>query len=123
MRNKDQCVCFLDYILSYLHLFVHYCGYLKMAENSASGEYNLDENSDCEGCKSEDIGYESIGPDSDPDLWDIEVSLVGCREVSNDHIDYGDKWGDNGPSAFNDATVTANANFPKWTTNFTDITI
>ena len=32
---------FLDNILSYLHLFVSYCGYHKMAENNTSVEYNL----------------------------------------------------------------------------------
>ena len=30
---------------------------------------------------------------------------------------------DNGPNTINDATVTANANIPDLTTNFTDITI
>ena len=29
-------ICFLNYILSYLNLFVNYCGYLKMAENNTS---------------------------------------------------------------------------------------
>ena len=29
---------------------------------------------------------------------------------------------DNGPNTNNDATVTANANIPNWTTNFADIT-
>ena len=51
------------------------CGYLKIVKNNTSAKYNLDENSNFEGYKNEDIGYnESIVPDSDPDLSDIEVS-------------------------------------------------
>ena len=34
----------------------------------------------------------------------------------------GDELDDNAPNTLNDA-VTANANIPNWTTNFTDITI
>ena len=48
---------------------------------------------------------------------------MGSREVSSDHTDLGNELDDNGPNTVNDATVTANANSPKWTTNFTDITI
>ena len=62
-----------------------------MAENNASAEYNLDENSDIEGYKNEDTGgKESIVPDSDPDPSIIEVSSVGSSEVSSDHTDFGD---------------------------------
>ena len=43
-----------------------------MTENNTSGEYNLDENSDCEGYNNEDIeDNESVVPDTDPDLSDI----------------------------------------------------
>ena len=94
-----------------------------MAENSTSVEYNL-ENSDSEGYKNEDIGdNESIVPDSDPDSSDIEVSSVGASEVSSDHTNFGDELDDSGRNTINSATVTANANIPNWTTNFTDITI
>ena len=56
--------------MSYLHLFLSYCGYHKMAENSTSVEFNLDENSDSEGYKNEDIGDNgSVVPDSDPDSF------------------------------------------------------
>ena len=48
---------------------------------------------------------------------------MGSSEVSSDHTDFGDEFDHNGPNSVNDATVTANANIPKWTTNFTDITI
>ena len=48
---------------------------------------------------------------------------MGSSEVSSDHIDCGDELNDNGTSTINDVTVTANANIPHWTTNFTDITI
>ena len=78
--------------------------------------------SDSEDYKNEDIGDESIGPDSDPDSSDIEDSSARSSEVSSDHTDFGDEWDDNGPNTINDATVTANANIPNWTTNFTDIT-
>ena len=44
-------------------------------------------------------------------------------EVTSDHIDFGDELDHNGPNTVNDATITANANIPNWTTNFTDITI
>ena len=92
-----------------------------MAENNISVEYNLDENSDCEGYKNEDIvDNELIVPDCDPDSPDIEVSSVGSSKVPSDHTDFGD---DNGPNTINDATVTANANIPKLTTTFTVITI
>ena len=87
-------------------------------------ENNLDEKSDREGYKNEDIGdNESIGPDSDPDSSDLEVLSVGSSEVSSDHTDLGDKLDDNGPNTISDATVTANANIPNPTTNFTYITI
>ena len=44
-------------------------------------EYNLDENSDCEGYSNEDEGdNESIVLDSDPNSSDIEVSSVGSSE-------------------------------------------
>ena len=33
----------------------------------------------------------------------------------------GDEWDDNGPNTVSDATITASANIPNWTTNFTDI--
>ena len=95
-----------------------------MAENDTNVEYNLDENSDSKGYKNEGIGdNESIVPDSDPTSLDIEVLSVGSSEVSSDHTDFGDELDDNGPSTVNDATVTANANIPNWTTSFTDITI
>ena len=42
-------------MLSYLHLFVSYCVYHKMAENNTSVEYNPDEHSDSYGYKNEDI--------------------------------------------------------------------
>ena len=107
-----------------MHLFVSYYGYLKMAERNTSTEYNLDENSDSEGYRSEDIGdNESILPDSDPNSLDIEVSSVGSSEVSSDHTDFGDEWDDNGPNTVIDATVAAIINTPNWTTNFTEITI
>ena len=48
---------------------------------------------------------------------------MGSSEVSNDHTDFGNEWDDNGPNTVNDGTVTANANNPNWTTNFTDKTI
>ena len=95
-----------------------------MAENNTSVEYNLDENSDSEGYKNEDMGdNESIVQDSDPHSSDIQVLSVGSSEVSSDHTDFVDKLDDNWPNTINDATVTANANIPNWTTNFTDITI
>ena len=94
-----------------------------MAENKTSVEYNLDENSDSEGYTNEDKDdNESIVPDSEPVSLDIEVSSVGSSEVSNDHTDFGDELDDNGLNTVNNATVTANANIPNWTTNFTDIT-
>ena len=46
---------------------------------------------------------------------------MGSSEVSCDHTDFGDELDDNGPTTINDATVTANANIPYCTTNFTDI--
>ena len=74
-----------------------------MAANNTSVEYNLDENSDCEGYKNEDIGdNESTVPDSDPDTSDIEVSSVGSSEVSSNHTDFGDELDDNGPNTVND---------------------
>ena len=95
-----------------------------MAENNISGEYNLDEKSHSKGYKNKDIGdKEPIVPDSDPNSSDIEVSIVGLCEGSRDHTDFGDVLDDNGPNTVNDATVTANANIPNWTPNFTDITI
>ena len=94
-----------------------------MVENNTSEEYNLHENSDCEGYKNEDTGdNESIASDSDPNSSDIEVSSLGSSEVSSDHTDFGDEWYDNGPNAVNDTTVTTNANIPNWTTYFTEIT-
>ena len=88
-----------------------------MAKNNTSVEYNFDENSDWEGYKNEDIGdNESKVPDSDPDSSDTAVSSVRSREVSSDNTDFGDEWN------VNDATVTANANIPDWTTYFNDIT-
>ena len=47
---------------------------------------------------------------------------MGYSEVSSDHTDLGDEFEDNGPTTVNDATITANANIPNWTTNFPDIT-
>ena len=95
-----------------------------MAENNTSVEHNLDDNSDSEGYKNEDIGdNESIGPDSDPNSSDIEVSSVGSSKVSSDHTDFGDELDNNRPNTISDATVTANANIPNWTTDFTDITV
>ena len=89
-----------------------YCGFLKRAENSTSVEYNLDENSDSEGYKSEDVGdNEWIVPDSDRNSSDIEVLLVGSSEVSSDQTDFGNEWDENGPNTVNDATVTANLDF------------
>ena len=69
--------------MSCLHLFVSYCGYLKLAENNTSVEHYLDEYSYNEGYKNEDIGdNESIVPDSDPDCSDIE------GEGFSDHTDF-----------------------------------
>ena len=97
-----------------------YSRHHKMAENNTSVEYNLDENSDSEGYKNEDIeDNESIVPD----FSDIEALSVGSSEVSSDHADLGDELNDNGLNSINDATVTVNANIPYWATNFTDITI
>ena len=110
--------------MSYLHLFVSYCRHCKMAENNTRVEYNLGVNSDIEGYKNEDIGdNESIVPHFDPNSSDIKVSSVGSSEVSSDHTDAGDGLDYNGPNTINDGTVTANANIPNWTPNFTDITI
>ena len=101
-----------------------YCGYLKITENSTSVENTLDENSDSECFKNEDIGdNESVVPDSDPDSSNIEVFQVGANEIFSDHTDLGDEWDNYGPNTVNDATVTANANIPSLTTNFTDITV
>ena len=72
--------------MSYLHLFVSYYGYIKMAENNTSAKYNLDENSNFEGFNNE---IESIVPHSDPDSSDIEGLSVGYSEVSGDHTDLG----------------------------------
>ena len=47
---------------------------------------------------------------------------MGSSQISSDHTDFGDEWDDNGCININDATVTANANIPNWTTNFTHIT-
>ena len=95
-----------------------------MAQNNTSVEYNLDENSDSEGYKNGDMGdNEAIVPDFDPDSSDIEVSSMGSSEVSSDHTDLWDELDDNGYNTVNDATVTANAHTPNWTTNFTDVTI
>ena len=81
-------------------------------------------NSDSEGHKNDDIEeYESIVPDSGPDSLDIEVSSVRSSEISSDHIDFWDKWNDNGLNTINDPTVIANANIHNQTTTFTDITI
>ena len=44
---------------------------------------------------------------------------MGSSEVSTDYTDFGS---DNEPNTVHDATVTANANIPNCTTNFTDIT-
>ena len=53
-------------------------------------EYNLDEKSDSEGYKNEDIGdNESTVPDSDPNSSHIEVLSVGSSDVSSDHTDLG----------------------------------
>ena len=88
-----------------------------MAKNSISAECDLDDNSDCEGYKNEDIGdCEPIVPDSDPGTSDIGVSSVEFSKVSSYPTEFGDEWDD-------DATITANANIHNWTTNFTDITI
>ena len=43
-----------------MHLFVNYCGYLKMAKNNTGVEYNLAETSDYEGYKNEDIGDDEL---------------------------------------------------------------
>ena len=43
--------------------------------------------------------------------------------MSSDHTYFGNELDDNGPNTINDATVTANANIPSRTTNFTGITI
>ena len=95
-----------------------------MAENNTSVEYNLDESSDSEGYKNEDVeDNESVVPDSDPDSSDIEFLWVGSSEVSSNHTDFEDELDDNGPNTINVATVTTNANIPNWTTNFTGITI
>ena len=115
---------FLRLYLSYLHLFVSYCGNVKMAENNISAEYNPNENSDSEGYNNEGIRNNvSIMSDSDPDSLDIEVSLVGSRDISSNNTDFGDEWYDNGPKITNNASVTANIDIPNWTTNFTDINI
>ena len=48
-----------------------------MAENNASVDFNLDENSDNKACRNENIGYnESIVPDSDPNSSDIEFLVI-----------------------------------------------
>ena len=94
-----------------------------MAENKINVEYNLDENIDCGCYKNEDRrDNESIAPDSDWHSSHIEVSSVGSSEVSSDHTNFEAEWDDNGPNNVNDATVTANANIPNWTNNFTEIT-
>ena len=90
-----------------------------MAENSTSAEYNLDENSDCEGYKTEDTGdNESIVPGEI-----LKLLHVGFSEVSSDHTDFGDEWDDNEPNTVNFSDVTTNANIPNWTTNFIYVTI
>ena len=92
-----------------------------MTENNASVEYNIEENSDSEDYKNEDIGdNESVVPDSDPDSSDIEVLSVRFSEVSGDHINFRGELDDN---TVNDATVTTSANIPNLTPNPTDITI
>ena len=53
----------------------------------------------------------------------LKFHNVGSGEVSSDRTDFGDELDDNGPNTVDDATVTASANFPNWTTIFTDITI
>ena len=81
-----------------------------MTENNTSVEYNLDENHDSEGYTNEDVG-------------DNESTVPDSSYVSSDHTDFGDELDDNGPNTVKDAAVTANTNIPKWTTNFTNITI
>ena len=94
-----------------------------MAENNTSAEYNLDKNSDSEGYKNEDIrDNESIVQDSDPNSSDIEVLSVGSSGDSSEYTDFLDELDGIGSNTVNDATVTANANIPNWTTNFTDVT-
>ena len=96
-RGTKISICFLDNILIYMHLFVSYYEYHKMVQNITSVEYNLDENSDSEGNKNEDIGdNESIVPDFDHSSSDIEVSSVGSSEVSSDNTDFGEELDDNG---------------------------
>ena len=48
---------------------------------------------------------------------------MGSTQVYSDHTDFEDEQDDNELNTINDATVTANANIPNWTTNFTDITM
>ena len=95
-----------------------------MAENNTSEEFNLYENSDNEGYKNEDMGdNESIVPGSDSNSSDIEVSLGGLVKFLVITLILWNELDDNGPNTVNNATVTANANTPNQTTNFTDITI
>ena len=61
-------------------------------------------------------------PDSDPDLPDKEVSLMGSSELSSDYSDFGNEQEDKRPNSINDATVTANENIPNWKGNFPNIT-
>ena len=64
LLNKDKFM-FLSYIFSYFHLFLSSNGYLKIADNDTSAEYNPDKNSDFEGYNNKDIGDNvSITPDS-----------------------------------------------------------
>ena len=93
-----------------------------MAETNTNSEYNLDESSNCEGYKNEDIGdHKSIILHLVPDSSDIEVSSVGSSEVSSGHTDFEHECDDNGPTTVNDTTHTTNSHIPNWTTNFTDI--
>ena len=46
---------------------------------------------------------------------------MGSSEIPSDHTEFVDEQNDNGPNIVSDATVTANANIPNWTTNFTNI--
>ena len=69
-----------------------------MAKNNTSAKYNPEESFAFEGYNNEYIGdNESVVPDSDLDLSDIEASFVVSSEVSSYHTDFGDYQDDNGP--------------------------
>ena len=54
---------------------------------------------------------ESIVPDSDPDLRDIEVPWVGSSEVSSEHTEFWEEQHVNGANTVNDTTVTSHVKF------------